>query len=85
MDLFPSAGEEGKTLSWVPYKGLTSVTVQPLSDLHSYLENTTLRKLDLFQFSDEERKTPTQLGPLGRANLNHWTTPVNPLGDLPPN
>jgi hypothetical protein len=21
-------------------------------------------------------KTPTQLGPLERANLNHWTTPV---------
>jgi hypothetical protein len=24
----------------------------------------------------EGRKTPTQLGPLEGANLNHWTTPV---------
>jgi hypothetical protein len=40
------------------------------------LENTTFRKLDLFLSSGEsgwEGKTPTQLGPLRRANLNHWT------------
>jgi hypothetical protein len=37
-----------------------------------YLKNTTLRKLDLFPSSDEGgEKTPTQLGPLERANLNH--------------
>jgi hypothetical protein len=34
------------------------------------------RKLDLFPSSSEGRgKTPTQLGLLERANLNHWTTP----------
>jgi hypothetical protein len=34
------------------------------------------RKLDLFPSSSEGGvKTPTQLGPLERANLNHWTTP----------
>jgi hypothetical protein len=33
----------------------------------------TFRKLDLFPFSGEGgEKTPTQLGPLERANLNHW-------------
>jgi hypothetical protein len=30
------------------------------------LENTMFRKLDLFP-------TPTLMGPLERANLNHWT------------
>jgi hypothetical protein len=36
------------------------------------LENTTFRKLDLF-LSSGEGETPTLLGPLERANLNHWT------------
>jgi hypothetical protein len=36
-------------------------------------KNTTFRKLDLFPSSGEGgEKTPTQLGPLERANLNHW-------------
>jgi hypothetical protein len=30
-------------------------------------------KLDLFLSSGEGRKTPTLLGPLEKANLNHWT------------
>jgi hypothetical protein len=35
--------------------------------------------MDLFPSSGEDgEKTPTQLGPLERANLNHWT----PLWDL---
>jgi hypothetical protein len=34
------------------------------------VENTTFRKLDLFPSSGEEGKTPTQLGPLERANLS---------------
>jgi hypothetical protein len=39
--------------------------------------NRTFRKLDLFRSLGEgEGKTPTQLGPLERANLNHWTTPL---------
>jgi hypothetical protein len=31
------------------------------------------RKLDLFPSSGERRETPTLLGSLERANLNHWT------------
>jgi hypothetical protein len=30
----------------------------------------------LFPFSGEVGKTPTLLGPLERANLNHWTTHI---------
>jgi hypothetical protein len=33
-------------------------------------------KLDQFLSSGEGGKAPTQLGPLERANLNHWKTPV---------
>jgi hypothetical protein len=40
------------------------------------LENTPFRKLDLFLPSGEGRETPTLLGPLERANLNHWTTHI---------
>jgi hypothetical protein len=40
------------------------------------LENTMFRKLDPFPSSGEWEETSTQLGPLERANLNHWTTPV---------
>jgi hypothetical protein len=36
------------------------------------LENTMFQKLDLF-LSSGERETPTLLGPLERANINHWT------------
>jgi hypothetical protein len=36
--------------------------------------NTTFRKLDLFPLSGEVgEKTPAHLGPLEKANLNHWT------------
>jgi hypothetical protein len=34
------------------------------------LENTTFRKLDLFPSSGEVWETPTQLGPLERADLD---------------
>jgi hypothetical protein len=34
-------------------------------------ENTIFQKLDLFP-SSGERETPPLLGPLERANLNHW-------------
>jgi hypothetical protein len=37
------------------------------------LETTMFRKQDLFLSSGGGRKTPTLLGPLERANLNHWT------------
>jgi hypothetical protein len=47
------------------------------------LENTTFQKLDLFPSSGKEGKTPTQLGTLERANLNHWTIPVR-YTQLPP-
>jgi hypothetical protein len=37
---------------------------------------TKFRKLDPFPSSGEERKTPTLLSPLERANLNHWSNIV---------
>jgi hypothetical protein len=37
----------------------------------------TFQKLDLFLSSDVGGRTPTQLGPLDRANLNHWFIDVN--------
>jgi hypothetical protein len=37
------------------------------------LKSTTFRKLDLFPSSGHRGKTPNQLGPLERANLNHLT------------
>jgi hypothetical protein len=40
------------------------------------LENITFLKLGLFPSSDEG-ETLTLLGPLERANLNHWTTYVS--------
>jgi hypothetical protein len=44
------------------------------------LENTTFRKLDLFPSSGEGGgEDTTQLGPLERANLNHWTSDGNIL------
>jgi hypothetical protein len=43
-------------------------------------KNTTFRKLDLFPSSGEGgEKTPTQLGPLERANLNHWSVNIKSL------
>jgi hypothetical protein len=38
------------------------------------LENTAFRKLDLFSSSGKGGKSPTQLGPLERANMNHWSS-----------
>jgi hypothetical protein len=32
------------------------------------------RKMDLILSSGEGRQTPVLLGPLGTANLKHWTT-----------
>jgi hypothetical protein len=32
--------------------------------------------VSIFRCVGGEGKTPTQLGPLGRVNLNHWATPV---------
>jgi hypothetical protein len=40
------------------------------------LESTKFRKLDLFP-SSGKGETPTLLGPLERANLNHWTTHIS--------
>jgi hypothetical protein len=39
------------------------------------LDNTTFRKLDLFPSSGERGETPTQLGPLERANLKSLDNP----------
>jgi hypothetical protein len=38
------------------------------------LENAMCQKLDMFPSSCDGRDTPTPFGPLGSANLNHWTT-----------
>jgi hypothetical protein len=38
----------------------------------------TFRKLNLFPFSDVAGKTPTQLDPLDRADLNHRTKVQKP-------
>jgi hypothetical protein len=46
-------------------------------NLKSYIEYTTFRKLNLFP-SSGEGETPTLLGPLGRAKLNHWVSGVYP-------
>jgi hypothetical protein len=45
----------------------------PFSGILTKLENTTFRKLDLFPSSGYGWETATLLGPLERANLNHWT------------
>jgi hypothetical protein len=42
------------------------------------LENTTFRNWFCFRPQVKVEKTPTQLGPLERDNLNHWT----PVSDL---
>jgi hypothetical protein len=39
-------------------------------------ENTSFQKLDLFSSLCEGRETPTPLGLLETADLNHWTTNV---------
>jgi hypothetical protein len=36
------------------------------------LENKTFRELDVFPSSSQGRETPTLLGPVERANLDHW-------------
>jgi hypothetical protein len=36
------------------------------------MENTVFRELDPFPSSGEGRETSILLGPLERANLNHW-------------
>jgi hypothetical protein len=43
------------------------------------LGSTAFRKLDLFPSSGEEMETPTLMGPLERAKLNHWNTLLGPL------
>jgi hypothetical protein len=59
------------------YKNLESesLSMRTLSIVRksNELENTTFRELDLFPSSYEERETSTMLGPIERANLNHWT------------
>jgi hypothetical protein len=39
-----------------------------------FLKNTTFRKLDLVAAFRKIKLTPTLLGPLEGAGLNHWTT-----------
>jgi hypothetical protein len=37
------------------------------------LENTTIRKLDLFPSTAEGKETPSLFGPLEKVNFNHWS------------
>jgi hypothetical protein len=39
--------------------------------------NAVFRKLDPFSSSGEGREAPTLMGPLDRANLNHWAQSQN--------
>jgi hypothetical protein len=56
--------------------GLLSFWTLSVVQYSKKLENTTFRKLDLFPSSGRGARTPSQLGPLERANLRHWTTEV---------
>jgi hypothetical protein len=48
----------------------------PSSGILKAQKDTTFRKLNLFPSSGEGWETPTLSGPLGRVNLNYWTTYV---------
>jgi hypothetical protein len=49
----------------------------PLPSILETKKKTMFQKLNLFPSSGKGGgKTPTQLGPLERANLNHWRTSV---------
>jgi hypothetical protein len=48
-------------------------------DFVQKLENTTFRKLDLFPSSCEGEMKATLFDPIGIANFNHLTTPVEPF------
>jgi hypothetical protein len=68
------------------YSSETSVATQrttrhhiPEDDtLHNHRCENLKSYMHLFQFSGEG-ETPTLLGPLERANLNHWTMSKNPV------
>jgi hypothetical protein len=53
-------------------KRLQELRILSIIQNSKQLENTTFRKLDLFPSSGDRKETPTLLGPLERANLNHW-------------
>jgi hypothetical protein len=55
-----------QAISWMADPGITW-----FMDSAQTAENTTFWKWDLFLSSGERRETPTLLGPLERANLNH--------------
>jgi hypothetical protein len=52
--------------------GITGFWTSPIVRYSKKLESAKFRKLVLFP-SSGEGETPTLLGPLERANLNHWT------------
>jgi hypothetical protein len=45
-----------------------------LSEILITREHNIYMKMYLFTSSDDQEKTPILLGPLGRANLNHWNS-----------
>jgi hypothetical protein len=70
---------KGKTKIISEYRITGFFGLFPSSDVLGSI-NTTFRKLCLFPSSGEGVKnTPTQLGPLEKANLNHWTIEIEVL------
>jgi hypothetical protein len=49
--------------------GTRNYCVFGLCSRYDILKNAVIRKLDVFPW-----ETPNLLGPLERANLNHWTS-----------
>jgi hypothetical protein len=64
----------GWTSYCVSYIDMDFLGFWTLSIVRYFKKHTTFRKLDLFPSSDVKKvgKTPIQMGPLERANLNHW-------------
>jgi hypothetical protein len=52
----------------------------PSSGILKTKKITMFRKLNLFASSGEWWETPTLLGPLERANINHWAIYINLYG-----
>jgi hypothetical protein len=55
---------------------ITHLTISGFLNFVNHPVFQIARKLDLFPSLCEGMETPTLLGPIERANLNHWTTHV---------
>jgi hypothetical protein len=65
IHMFNSKAEEEWRLSYSEVMGFWTFP-------SSRILNMTFRKLDLFPSPGEKVEVPTLLGPLERANINHW-------------